>query len=108
MATYADAALAAYQAQHTAYLTAVKERLLPLMTDATGKVVLDPIAKTEVVYDNEDAGLVVLHTTDGSDLNFAVRGDAPVQLVALVNGQWQRGPEVASLADVGAVLAGES
>lgn len=105
MATYAAAAIAAYQAEHAEYLTAAKERLRPLMTDETGKLVLDPLTKTEVVH--EDDGLVVLRTIDGSDVHFAVRGDDPVRVVTFVDGQWQRGPEVSTLAEVGAVLAGE-
>lgn len=103
MATYADAAIAAYQAKRTERLTAAKERLRPLMTDDAGRLVLDPATKTEVAH--EDDGLVVLRTLDGSNVHFAVRGTDPVRVVSFVDGQWQRGPEVSTLAEVGAVLA---
>lgn len=110
MATYRDAALAAYQARQAEWITTAKERLRPLMTDSTGKLVLDPIGKTKAVDEDRDAGLVILETTDGSLVHFAVwpeHPDRPVRIVTLVDEQWTMGPEVTDLDDVGAALSGD-
>lgn len=117
MATYRDAALAAYQQRDAAWVQSGKQRLAPLMTDSTGKVVLDPLSKTEEAGRDSATGLLVLHTTDGSDLYFAVypdKADEPVRMVEPdgsggftgYGGTGLDGPKVADLDDVGAVLAG--
>lgn len=108
MATYRDAALAAHAATHADYLARGRERLRPLMTDSTGKVILDPALKTVVAHEDADAGMVVYTTSDGSDVSFAAYPDdaaRPVAVVALVDGAWTRLGEVRDLADVGRVLA---
>lgn len=110
MATYRDAALAAYTARDAARITTAKERLRPLMTDTKGNTVLDPIGKTTVKHRDDDAGLIVLQTTDGSAVSFGVwpdHADRPVRVVEFVDGAWTIGPEVKDLDDVGAALAGD-
>lgn len=107
MATYRDAAIAAYDARHAERITVAKERLRPLMTDKAGIKVLDPIGKTTVVYEDDDAGLIILQTTDGSDVSFAVwpeQPTKPVRVVQLQDGAWTYGPEALDLDDVGAAL----
>lgn len=119
MATYADNALAAYQAKRGEWLTRGKERLRPLMTDSKGNVVLDPIGKTEEVHSDPETGLLILHTVDGSDLYFAVYPDdaaRPVTMMEPADGGGFTGygntgvnaPVVTDLDDVGRVLAGDA
>lgn len=121
MATLRDSALAAYNAKAAEWVTKGQERLRPVFTDDTKsppQVVLDPVGKTEEAHHDRDAGLLVLHTLDGSDLYFAVYPDDDTKPVTMVEpadgGGWtgfggtgNPGPVVASLTDVGAVLAGE-
>lgn len=107
MATYRDAAIAAYQDTRADWVTAGKEKLRPLMTDENGTQVLDPIGKTEVAHEDRDAGLLILHTVDGSDLYFAVypkRTEDVRMVTPKGDGTWTRGATVADLDDVGRAL----
>lgn len=107
MATYRDAALAAYTSRRQARIKRGQDRLVPLMTDATGKAVLDPYSKTTLAHDDPDAGLLVFTTTDGSNVSFGVWPDMPakaVHVVELLDGRWTLGPAVADLDDVGEAL----
>ena len=112
MADLRDDALAAYAARAADWLVKGQERLRPVFTDDKGTLALDPVGKTVEAFADRDAGLLVLQTTDGSDLFFAVHpddGSAAVRMVTPGDPDgWTRGPVVASLADVGAVLAGEA
>lgn len=124
MATYRDYALAAYAAreqaeadaeaaERDALVTRARSKAAPLWTDATGKPVLSDVTKyTRAELVDEAAGLVVLSVLDDKfavEVSFAVYPDAdtPTQVVTLVDGEWQRGPEVSTMAEVGAVLAGD-
>jgi hypothetical protein len=108
MANYRDYALAAFQARKDAVALAAKEALRPLMTDAAGKVVLDPVGKTDAVKVDDEARMVVLTTNDGSGVSFGVYPEkSPVEryIATLVDGQWQRGPRVETLDEVGEAIA---
>lgn len=122
MGKYADAAIAAYQArlqeeadaeqaQKDALVAEARAVAAPLWTDKTGKVVLgDATKETRVELIDEDAGLVVLsvlNSTGGIDASFGLyprREPAERFLVSLVDDEWQRGPAVADLDDVGEAL----
>lgn len=107
MATYRDAAMAAYAGRRTDWIKKGQARLVPLMTDATGKPVLDPYTRTNAAHEDLDDDLLVLTTTDGSNVSFGVwpnHPDRPVRVVKLLDEQWTHGPEVRDLDDVGAAL----
>lgn len=107
MANYRDAAMAAYSGRRTDWIKKGQARLVPLMTDATGKAVLDPYTKTRVDAEDLAEDLLVLSTTDGSLVSFAVWPNHPdrvVRVTKLHDGQWTLGPEVKDLDDVGAAL----
>lgn len=107
MANYRDAAIAAYADRRTAWVRRGQDRLVPLMTNTAGTKVLDPYGKTTVDHEDQDEDLLILTTTDGSAVSFAVYPDHPeraVRIVELVDGEWTRGPEVLDLDDVGAAL----
>ena len=111
MATYRDDAIAAYTARRTAWVPNGQDRLVPLMTNAAGTKVLDPYGKTTVAHEDQDEDLVILSTTDGSNVSFAVWPNHPeraVRVVELVDAEWTTGPEVRDLDDVGAALIGEA
>lgn len=117
MATYRDYALAEYQSRRAAeeaqaaedraaLVTAAQQALVPLFTNSTAKVVADPTKVTTPALVDGENGLVVLTVTDGSDLAFGVYPDLPaVYLTSNVDGEWQRGPTVRDLDDVGEYLA---
>ena len=119
MATFRDDALAEYNwwvadqaAQEAAKITDLQTRarqaLIPVMTDHTGKLALDPMSKTNInVTDMEDK-LVVLTTNDGSNVSFAVYPDngARVFMSKLVDGEWIMGNKVIDMDDVGRELNG--
>ncbi len=122
MVTYTEYAAADYQARLAAEAAAeqaardnlvarARSEALPLFTDHTGKVVLDPLTKTIADLADVPNGLVVLHPDDGSVpmVHFAVYPDRmPAELFIATadgNGGWTRGPAVADLDDVGEYLA---
>lgn len=121
MATYREAALAAYAARTQAQadaeaaatqalIAAAQQALVPLFTDSTGKLVADPVKVTAAEHVDEDKRVVVLSITDGSEVSFAVYPDRPeVRIAELKDGRWEglNSKPVADLDDVGAVLAGE-
>ena len=120
MATYRDDAIAAYEqrladeqaaeaARRQALVDAAKAALLPVMTDKDGKVVLDPVGKTDALLVDFENRLVVLRTNDGSDVEFAVHPDAEPRRVELTKQDpdgWRQGPVVLDLDDVGEHLSG--
>lgn len=118
MANYRDAAAAEYlwridqdaveeDVRRAELVAAAQRALIPLFTDHDGKRVLDPTSKTDAVHVDREARLVVLVTTDGSVVHFAVNTapTARVWLTRLADGEWVRGPEVFDLDDVGRELA---
>lgn len=63
--------------------------------------------RLRVTADRDDSGLLVLTTTDGSNVSFAVwpeQPTKPVRVVELIDGAWTYGAEVADLDDVGAAI----
>lgn len=112
MATFRDTALAAYRGLEADWIARGREKLRPIFSDSTGKLLLDPVGKTTVSYkDREDSGLLVLTTSDGSNLSFAVYPDRAGSDVALVRDDddqglhWTRVRVVADLDDVGEAIA---
>lgn len=112
MATYRDYALAAHAAavqaeqdrlaaEKQSRVDAARRTVAPLLTDSTGKLLLDP---AKLTLEHVDNSVVVLSTADGSAVSFAVQGDL-VRVVQKIDGAWTGGPAVTDLDDVGAALA---
>lgn len=120
MATYRDYAVAACQnreaaeetarqAARDALVAAARQALVPVFTDTAGKLVADPVKITAPAAVDQAAGMVVLSTTDGSQVSFAVYPNQdPVErwLVVEDTGRWRRVTQVVDLDDVGEAIAG--
>lgn len=114
MATLRDGAAAAYQTKLTsdraALVAAAQNALIPVFTDAAAKLFMDPTKTTTAVFIDERSKVVVLTTTDGSNLSFQVDlslSSAPMVYLATGSGNsWTViAPALKDLDDIGKVLA---
>ena len=121
MATFNEMATADYQARlaadaaaeqskRDALLLRAQQAALPLFTDITGKIVLDPTKDTVADVVSMSNGLVILHANDASApmIHIAIYPDAqPVGRYLVqqdASGEWVRIGYVSDLDDIGRYL----
>lgn len=119
MGNYREDAIVEYQwrladdaakeaAKVTDLQTRAKQALIPVCTDHTGKLDIDPMSKTNVAQTDMVNKLVILTTNDGSNVSFAVYPDngARVFMAKQIGGEWTQGNRVLDMDDVGRELNG--
>lgn len=108
LAEVAAAALAKRRADQAAALAADRQALLAeirtIVSGLTGGQV--PAASIQVLHVDLPNRFAVI--TDPSGVKLAVTREGVVNLVTLVDGQWQRGERIETLAELGEILEDEA